>query len=229
MARADRDSLMIQDRADVVRMYSVKNERQDAGFLSCRADDSHTIDRRECVRRISEQLMLISGYCVQPDLTQIVDRRTKPDDACDIGSSCFEFVWQPVVMGLLEGDCAYHVAAALVWRHGFKQVGLPVQNTDTGGTKQLVTGECVKIAIKILDIYPHMRHCLRPIDQNRDVAAVRYLDDLPNRVDGAERVRHVHHGNQFCPLVQEPLVLVEEQLTIVVEGDDTESRANLLA
>src|SRR5947199_134564 len=82
------------------------------------------------VRRISEQLMLVSGYCVQPDLTQIVDRRTEPDDARDVGGSSFEFVRQRVVVGLLEGDCAYHVAAALVWRHGLKQVGLPVQNTD---------------------------------------------------------------------------------------------------
>src|SRR5713101_3773806 len=227
MARADRDPLVIQDRADVMRVYSVKNERQDAGFLSCRADDSHTLDRRERVRRISEQIMLVSGYCVQPDLTQIVDRHTEPDDACDVGGSGFEFVRQRVVVGLLEGDCAYHVAAALVWRHGLKQVDLPVQNTDTGGAKQLVAGEGVEIAIKILDIYPHMRHCLRPIDQNRDAAAVRYLDDLLNRVDGAERVRHVHHGNKLCPLVQEPLVLIEEQLTIVIEGDDAESRANL--
>src|SRR5262245_5739131 len=150
MASTDCDPLVIQDRADVVRVYSVKNERQDAGFLSGRADDSHTIDRRERVRRISEQLMLVSGYCVQPDLTQIVDRRTEPDDACDIGSSGFEFVWQRVVMGLLEGDRAYHVAATLVWRHSFKQGGLPVQNTDSSGAKQLVAGECVEIAIKIL-------------------------------------------------------------------------------
>src|SRR5262249_56058180 len=111
----------------------------------------------------------------------------------------------------------------------FKQGGLPVQNTDSGGAKQLVAGECVEIAIKILNIYLHMRHCLRPIDQNRDVAAVRYLDDLLNRVDGAQRVPPLHHANQFCPLLQEPLVLIEEQLTIVVEGDDAESRANLLA
>ena len=75
MACADRDPLLIQDRADVMGVNAVKDERQDAGFFFSRSDDPQPLKRREGLSRISEQSLLVSGYRLQPDSTQIVNRR----------------------------------------------------------------------------------------------------------------------------------------------------------
>ena len=79
-----------------------------------------------------------------------------------------------VVGGLLEGDRADHVAAALIRRHRFEQRGLAVEHADAGGPEQLVPGEGVEIAVERLHVDRHVRHGLRAVDQHRDAARVRH-------------------------------------------------------
>src|SRR5262244_203198 len=116
--------------------------------------------------------MLVGGDCLQADLSHIVDRRSQPYAARNVGRPGLKLVRQGVVVSLLEGDDADHVATTLVGWHAFQQVRLAIQDSDASGTKQLVAGEGVEIAAQLLHIYRQMWHRLRPIDYHRDVAAV---------------------------------------------------------
>src|SRR3989442_297311 len=87
---------------------------------------------------------------------------------------------------------------------------LPINCSARPASAYFTGRECIEIAIEILDIDFEMRHCLRPIDQNGDATAVRHLDDLLDRVDGAERIRQMSDRNKFCPFVQKLLILLNQ-------------------
>ena len=74
-----------------------------------------------------------------------------------------------------------------------------------------------------------MRNCLSPVDQHRDVPAVRCVDDLAHRVDGSEGIRDVAHGDELGSPVQQLFKLVELHLAAVIDGNDTQHRLLLLA
>ena len=46
------NALLIENRADVVRMNVIDDERNDSGFLLSRADDSHRVDLGKLAGRI---------------------------------------------------------------------------------------------------------------------------------------------------------------------------------
>ena len=56
-----------------------------------------------------------------------------------------------------------------------------------------------------------------------------HLDDLVDRVDGAERVGHVNDRDELRARRQQPLELVEAQLAAFVDRHDAQRRARLLA
>src|SRR5439155_13464103 len=156
-------------------------------------------------------------HVVKPKLVDIVDGRAQPDGCGDVGRSRLELVGNDVVNRLLEGDRADHVAASLVRRHGFKQPGFAVEHADAGGAKNLVTGHGVKVAIELPDVDLEVRCRLSAVDEHRNVHAVRRLDDLAHRIDGAEHVGDMSDRNQSGPRVQQLLELLENHLAAVVD------------
>ena len=76
-------------------------------------------------------------------------------------------------VGLLEGDRADHVAAALVGRHRLEQRGLAVEHADAGRAVHLVAGEGVEVAVERLHVDRQVRRRLRAVDQHRHAARVR--------------------------------------------------------
>ena len=100
-------------------------------------------------------------------------------------------------VGLLEGDRADHVAAALVRRHRFEQLCLAVEHADAGGPEQLVPGEGVEIAVERLHVDLHVRHGLRAVHQHRNVPRGAPCSIISaHRIDRAERVRDVRERHQ---------------------------------
>ena len=128
-----------------------------------------------------------------------------------------------VVEGLLEGDRADHVAAALVRRHGLEEAGLAVQDADAGGAEQLVAGERVEVAIEVLDVdlageAPPAPHRPAPERRRRCAISMICLTGLivPSAFDTCAT------ATSFVLVAQEPLVLIDEQLAVVVDRDDAE-------
>ena len=67
VARANRDPLAVEHGADVVRVNAVENEGENASLVARRADDPEPRDRRERLRRVRQQVVLVG-----------VDRRSSP-------------------------------------------------------------------------------------------------------------------------------------------------------
>ena len=128
---------------------------------------------------------------VRSDRLDVVDRHAEPDGAGDVRRAGLELVRQRVPRRLLEGDGADHVAAALERRHRLEQRFLAVEHADAGRAVQLVAGGDVEIAVERLDVDRHVVRRLRTVEQHRHAAAMRDADDLRDRIDRAERVRHV--------------------------------------
>ncbi len=70
----------------------------------------------------------------------------------------------------------------------FEQRALAVEHADAGGPVNFVTAESVEVAVERLYIDGEMGHGLRAIDEDRDAAAVRDVNDLAKGIDRAERV-----------------------------------------
>ena len=68
-----------------------------------------------------------------------------------------------------------------------------------------------------------------PSTSTRNPAGVRAADDLENRVDGAERIRHVRDGNDARAIVQQLFVPIHTQLAEIGDRDDAQPRALLVA
>ena len=61
----------------------------------------------------------------------------------------------------------------------------------------------IKVAIEILHVDLHVRCRLRAVDQHRHAARVRERDHVLDRIDGAERVRHMHHADESGAFVEQ--------------------------
>ena len=146
------------------------------------------------------------------------------------GRAGLELVGQVVVGGLLEGDRADHVAAALIRRHRFQQRGLAVEHADAGRAEHLVPGEGVEIAIERLhvdraDAAPPARH--RPAPERPCACASSMICctglTVPSALETCVTATSFVRGpSRRCELVQ-------HQLAAIVDRHDLQHGARLLA
>ena len=210
-------------------MNSVHDEGEDSGLLRGRADDPQPADPGDRLRGVRQQVPLVRADGLQPVPVQIIDGRAEGDGPRDVGRSRLELVGEPVVGGLLEGDGADHVASPLVGRHRLEEPRLAVQHSNPGGSVELVAREGVEVAVEVPHVHLHVRHRLGAVEEDRGVPAVRQLDDSADGVDRAEGVGEVRHGDEPGPRPEELLVLLQQQLAPVVDGDDAKDGSLLLA
>ncbi len=153
--------------------------------------------------------MLVGGDPVHSDAVDVVNCSAQADAPGDVGSPRLKFVGQVIVQGLLKSDGLDHVAAALVRRHRFEQLSLSVEDSDPGGSVELVSGKGVKIASQAANVYPHVGRGLGPIQQHRNSTVVGHRHNLLDRVDGPQGIGYVDDGDQLGPGTEKPLVLIQ--------------------
>src|SRR5204863_509628 len=90
VAGADGDALLVEYRADVVRMNALDSERQNARLVRGGADDLHAGNVCETRSRVFEKLVLISGRDFEIYRVYVIDRRAKADAGGDGRSSRFK-------------------------------------------------------------------------------------------------------------------------------------------
>ena len=93
------------------------------------------------------------------------------------------------------------------------------------GAEQLVPGEDEEVGAELLHVDLHVRDRLRAVDQHARADAVRHLDDLLGRRDGAERVRDLRERDELRLAVEQLAVLVEQHLAAVVHRGHAQLRA----
>ena len=92
-----------------------------------------------------------------------------------------------------------------------------------------MAGKCIEIAVERLHVHRHVRHRLRAVHQHDRADRVCLLDDRTHRVDGAEGIGTVGDADKLGALRQQFAEPVEQQLTGVIDRDNLERRAHLLA
>ena len=102
---------------------------------------------------------------------------------------------------------------------------LAVEDADAGGAEDLVAGEGVEIGVERLHVHCHVRRGLRAVDQRHGAGGVRHVDDLFDRIDGAERVRDVRDGHHAGARIEQLLVLLQKEFAALVHGNDAQLRA----
>src|SRR5204862_4941982 len=111
MAGADRDMLLVQYGADVVRMNPLDREADDAGRI-LGAEQAHRIEAAQGVARLADQGGLVGADRAEADAVDIVDRRVQADNADDVRSPRLEPGRGRGVGGAMEGHPVDHRSGA---------------------------------------------------------------------------------------------------------------------
>ena len=87
----------------------------------------------------------------------------------------------------------------------------------------------IEVTIERPHVHGHVRNRLGAVEEHGHAEAMGQANDIPNRIDGSERVRHVHDGDDPCSLGEQSFVFVHSELAGVGDRNHAESRAGLLA
>ena len=90
-----------------------------------------------------------------------------------------------------------HLAATLVGRQVLKQGGLAVERAYARGAEQLVRRERIEVAAEAAHVHIEVLYRLGAVDQRQGALAMGCVDQLRNRIHGAERVAYVAEGHQL--------------------------------
>lgn len=128
---------MAQRRADILGAESLQHEREHAGFVRGRADESQPRDALESLGAVHEQIVLVTADVRHADAIEIVDRRAEADGIRDVSCTRLEPQRRRMVCRLLEGDVGNHVPAALPRWHHVEHFLLAEHHADAGGANTL--------------------------------------------------------------------------------------------
>ena len=82
-------------------------------------------------------------------------------------------MWGVLPGALLVLDVQDHLAAALIWRHGFEHFLASIQNTDARRPAHLVSREGEEVAADFLHVKRAVPGALRGIDERRHAELAR--------------------------------------------------------
>ncbi len=92
VARAHRDTLLVEQGADVVRVNAVGDKRKHGHLLSSGADDAHTGYLAEGLCGHRQQLIFQFEIAIRQLFLHKIYGRSGGNNTGDIGGTCLEFV-----------------------------------------------------------------------------------------------------------------------------------------
>ncbi len=137
------------------------------------------------------------GDLIAVELHQPVDGRLQADDFEDGGRTGFKTVRCHVPRDLFLGNVRDHFPATLVRWHSLQNFALAVQDTETCRAIELVRRKDVEVGIQRLYVDRHMYNALAAIDQHLGTDGMGLGDDLVERVDRTQHVRHMRNGDDL--------------------------------
>ena len=187
------------------------------------------ISRVEHLERVGDELALVLADVVHADLEQVVGGRAQPHAGRDVRRAGLELPGHVVPLRPAEVDLADHVAAAHERRHRLEELGLrPHRTPEPSRGEHLVPAEHVEVAADRRHVDRDVRHGLRPVDEDERAGLVRLAGHLLDRVDRAQRVRHVGERDQLRLELEQDVEHVLAQDPVVGDRDELEVRVLLL-
>ena len=230
MARAYGNAQTVEQRAHVKVVNLTYLEGNDAVQRTslAQAPDAHPFDFRETFDGILREGLFVSAYGFKAQTFHILygARQSRRGDV--VGRAGFELVGQIVVGGPLEGDVAYHLAAAHVGGQLLEPGAFAVEHTDAGGAVHLMARKGEEVAVERLHIDAPVRGALSAVHEYRNAVSMCRLDDSLNGCLHTQNVAHMCHRNETGVLREESFEGVEVQLAVVAHGDDAQAESGQL-
>ena len=145
------------------------------------------------------------AHALHAQRRQVVERGAQADGGGDVRRARLELVGHVVERRVPQVDLADHLAAAHERRHGLQELPARPERAGAGRAEHLVAGEDVEVGAEVLDVDGPWGTRLGAVDEHQGAGRVGLAHHLPDRVDGAQRVRHVGEGDQLGPRAQQHL------------------------
>ena len=96
------------------------------------------------------------------------------------------------------------------------------QRAEAGGAEGLVRGYAVEIRTERVEVHRQVSDRLGTVDQYWNAGCVCDFDQVLDRIDGAERIGHVHHRHHagFRPELGAPVVEIQASVIQHIGGND---------
>src|SRR5690606_7115329 len=120
VARPYGNAFGVEDGPQIVRVYALDEERKYPRFLARGSNELQTRNLGQGRGGILEKEGLMTGDAIEADAAHIVDRRSEPKRARDIGRSSLEALRRRRVSAAFKAHGVNHVASALPRRHGLE-------------------------------------------------------------------------------------------------------------
>ena len=146
---------------------------------------------------MDECLLACLDVLVTHRVDQVVECRTRGEDAGGVLRAGLEFLGDGRPDGVLLGDRIDHLAASEHGRHGVEQVHLAPQHADAHGAHGLVRAKGKEVGSQVGHIDRHVRQRLRAVDDQIAAVLVDELAEVLDRVLDAQHVRNLTHGQNF--------------------------------
>ncbi len=182
----------------------------------------------EALEGVGAHLRLVCVGRVEADGVEPFDRGCEADGLGDRRRSGLESSRDAGPGDPLLGHLADHRSAPFVRSHGVEQVASPVEHADPGGPVELVAGEPVEVRSELGQVELELGRRLGPVDDHDRPDVVRQPGDLGDRVDRAEHVGYVGHGDELGPPLERRPQRFEVEAPVAVHWHPVQLRPDLL-
>ena len=100
------------------------------------------------------------------------------------------------IYGIISSYPFYHFPACEKGRHILKQFFFSIEDTDSHGRHELMSGKCEKIHIQLLNVYGNMRRALCGICHHYGAVLMSDADDFLYRVLSSEHIGNLCDSRQ---------------------------------
>src|SRR5437899_7414282 len=128
---------------------------------------------------------------------EVIYRGMQADGAGNIRSACFEPMRRRLPGALMIVDGQNHFSAAAIGRRFLEAFGAAIQNSETGRAAHFMARKSEEIAPDLLPVEGPVTRALGGIDERNDATLSRAFAVICYRIDRAEPVRDVSHGQQL--------------------------------
>ena len=146
---------------------------------------------------MDECLLACLDVLVTHRVDQVVECRTRGEDAGGVLRAGLEFLGNGRPDGVLLSNRVDHLAAGEHGRHGVEQVHFAPQHADAHGAHGLVRAKGKEVGAQVGHIDRHVRQRLRTVDDQVAAVLVHELAEILDRVLDAQHVRNLTHGQDL--------------------------------
>ena len=135
---ANRNSLLIQEFADLFGLSVGQYEGEDTNFVACLPDESEARNFEQSCCSVFKQFMFMAEDGGPAECEEVFDGCLQSDGICDTGRTGFKFCGWFAPGGFFEGHGADHVTSALPGWHHLLQFAACIESSDAGWGEDFV-------------------------------------------------------------------------------------------